>query len=698
MPIMLICLNVYLLLNSNSLWELVLGILVVWGIVFILYLTLAFFKPSWRPFFIRIKAYEGIRNLLKFESIIAWSARLDSLGIIEGYVFEGDFEKLTGFPSSTFKNLPEDFEKLLSPEGQTERRIALSEMVTGQRERWEGEYRLQTATGEIKWLREQIYSSRTHDKKWLLGGIIIPNTAVHPSQNQLKKAEGFLHAIINALQQPLFIKNEARQYILVNKAFCQLMGKPEEELIGKTDEDLFTKEQANLFVESDKSVLARTVDTYETEVQLGNKSAYYYIIKTLYYNAEEKAKYIIGLMTDLTARKHQDEELKRALERAELAMRSKSMFLASMSHEIRTPMNSILGMAEILSDTRLDEEQREYVEVINQAGLTLLSIINDILDLSKLEAGRVTLNNTNFKLGEIIEEVIAMLRYRADEKGLQLNSDIDAILQDTPLLADPYRIRQVLINLINNALKFTPQGSVKIEARVLDYKSTRVNFIVKVIDTGIGIPESEREKVFEAFRQSSLTEGAALEGTGLGLTISKSLVELMGGTMGFESTEGEGSTFWFSLNLPVAHQGVTASSKILAKMPKVLIVEDNSTNQQLVISYLQKLGITQWDIAYTGKDAVDLVSGKLYDLILMDIQMPVMDGIEATQQIRRIERDRPLSPPARILAMTAYSSSVDKQKFIRSGMDGMLRKPFLYDDLRKEIEQLLGDQFFTSID
>lgn len=696
MPINQVFTNLFLFLNSNDLWEVIEVILAALGVVFLFYITIALIKPIWRPSIIRTRSYAGIRHLLKGESIIAWSARLDSLGITESFVFEGDFEKLTGYPASTFKNLPDDYEKLIVPADLTQRRMVITEMITHQRNRWEGEYRLLTASGETLWIREIIYSLKTQDYKLWMGGIILPNTAIHQLQKHMKRSEGFFLTIINALQQPLFIKNEARQYVLVNKAFCQLMGKSEEELLGKTDEDLFNLEQATQFRESDESVLAKQIDFYETEARLGNKSVYYYIIKTLYYNTDEKAGYIIGLMTDITARRHQDEELKKALKKAEEAVRSKSMFLASMSHEIRTPMNSILGMAEILSGTHLDAEQRECVEVINQAGLTLLSIINDILDLSKLEAGRITLNNTSFRLGEIIEEVIAMLRYRADEKGLLLKSEIDTLLRDTSLFGDSYRIRQVLINLINNALKFTNQGSVTVEARVLDYQSTRVNFIVKVVDTGIGIPASDREKVFEAFRQSSLTEGATMEGTGLGLTISKNLVELMGGNMNLESTEGEGSTFWFTLSLPVARQGVTSSGKILVKMPRVLIAEDNPTNLQLVSSYLQRLGITHWDVAYNGKDAVDLVSGKLYDLILMDIQMPVMDGIEATQQIRRIERDRPLSPPARILAMTAYSPSAEKQKFIRSGMDGMLRKPFLFDDLRTEIEQLLGNQFFTT--
>lgn len=691
-------LNPITMLILTNLGETFEGILLILGAVFLLYICLAFFSPTWRPSKLRARSYEGIRNVLRFESIIAWSARIDTLGIIDSFVFEGDFEKLTGYSTKTFKSWPDDYEKLIVPEDLTQRRLAITELITSQRDRWEGEYRLISASGETHWMREIMYAVKTRGQKLWMGGIIIPNTAIHQRQMQMRRSEGFFYTFINALQQPLFVKNEARQYVLVNKAFCQLMGKSEEELIGKTDEELFDPEQAMQFRQSDESVLNQQVDSYETEVKLGKKSAFYYINKTLYYDSFEKTGFIIGLMTDLTARRYQAEELKKALEKAEHAMRSKSMFLASMSHEIRTPMNSILGMAEILAGTQLNAEQRECVEVINQAGLTLLYIINDILDLSKLEAGRITLNNSSFKLGEIIEEVIAMLRYRADEKGLLLKSEIDTLLKDTSLLGDPYRIRQVLINLINNALKFTNRGSVTVEARVLDFQSTRVNFIVKVIDTGIGIPSSDRDKVFEAFRQSSLTEGATVEGTGLGLTISKNLVELMGGSMNFDSTEGEGSTFWFTLSLPVARQGVIGSGKVLVKMPRVLIVEDNPTNLQLVSSYLQRLGITHWDVAYNGKDAVDLVSGKLYDLILMDIQMPIMDGIEATQQIRRIERERPLSPPARILAMTAYSPSAEKQKFIRSGMDGMLRKPFLFDDLRTEIEQLLGNQFFTTIE
>ncbi len=684
-----------MLMAPTDAFQLLLSML---GILFLAYIVLALFIPSIRPFTFGEKAYTGLRNLVKSESILAWSAKVDSFGIIENFTFEGDFSLLTGFPDTHFKKLPDDYEKLIFPDDLSARRLAIAEMITGDKKRWEGEYRLNTASGDVQWMRELITIYQDNHQNLWLGGIILLNTALHQRNQQLSKSEGFLKAIINAMQQPLFIKNEEHKYVLVNKAFCQLMGKSEKELLGLSDEDLFDKEQAQQFLKSDEAVLTRRTDFYETEVKLGEKSAYYYIVKSLYTDPEDKARYIIGLMTDLTVRRQQDEELQKALARAEEAMRSKSMFLASMSHEIRTPMNSILGMAELLAETPLNDEQRESVEIISQAGVTLLSIINDILDLSKLEAGRIRLNSTAFILGEIVEEVVAMLRYRADEKGLSLNLEIDDSLQVIHLAGDPDRIRQILINLINNALKFTNEGSVKVEAKVLDLQSARLTFVVSVSDTGIGIPEADKARVFEAFSQSRLTEGAAIEGTGLGLTITKNLVELMGGSVGFESTEGVGSTFWFKLTLPIVKPGMSASGKIMVRMPKVMIVEDNPTNLQLVSSYLQKLGITHWDVAYNGKDAVDFAIGNLYDLILMDIQMPVMDGIEATRQIRRIEKERPLSPPARILAMTAYTPSAERQKFIQRGMDGLLRKPFLFEDLRTELERILGNHFFTTLE
>lgn len=646
----------------------------------------------------RVKAYTGLHYLIKSESFIAWSAKVDPLGILGKYVYEGNFSLVTGYSQEHFKNLPDDYEKLIVSEDQSHRRMAIAEMLTGERDRWEGEYRIRSFSGETQWIREIITRYSDSRMNLWLGGIIMLNTAMHQRSRRLSRSEGFLHAVINALQQPLFIKNEDLKYVLVNKAFCQLMGKSEEELVGMSDDQLFDEERAHQFRQSDASVLERKTDLYETEVKLGEKSAYYYIIKSLYIDREDKSRYIIGVMTDLTVRRQQAEELKKALERAEEAVRSKSMFLASMSHEIRTPMNSLLGMVELLSETPLNEEQRESLEVINQAGVTLLSIINDILDLSKLEAGRIKLASSPFKLGEIIDEVLAMLQFRANEKRLELSSEIDDSLRVMQLAGDSDRIRQVLLNLINNALKFTQEGGVKIEAKVLDLQTSRMSFIVKVIDTGIGIPEGDKSRVFEAFSQSKLTEGAAIEGTGLGLTITKDLVELMGGTIGLDSVEGVGSTFWFKLSLPIVRPGMSPSGKIMVRMPRVLVVEDNPTNLQLVSSYIQKLGITQWDVAYNGKDAVDLVSGNLYDLILMDIQMPVMDGIEATRQIRRIEKERPLMPSARILAMTAYSPSAEKQKFIQNGMDGMLRKPFLFDDLRVEVERILGNNFFVQIE
>jgi signal transduction histidine kinase/CheY-like chemotaxis protein len=364
-------------------------------------------------------------------------------------------------------------------------------------------------------------------------------------------------------------------------------------------------------------------------------------------------------------------------ESAQAASVAKSNFLATMSHEIRTPMNGVMGTVELLLDTDLTTTQRTLLRTAQNSADELLTIINDILDYSKLESGRIDLESTPFSPGQVIDGVISLLNRQATLKGIKLTADI---APGTPawVLGDPTRLRQVLVNLCGNAIKFTPSGEVKLTVthRVRDGAMVELRFAVS--DTGIGIPLAARAKLFTRFTQADSSTTRKFGGSGLGLAISKQLVELMGGAIRVDSTEGEGSTFRFTIQGRIADaphdldigrhdRPIVAPTRRL----RILVAEDNATNQMLAKAMIAKLGHTV-DIVASGREAVAAVQARPYDLVLMDVQMPDMDGPMATQKIRALD-----GPVARIpiIALTANAMLGDRESYLADGMNDYLSKP-----------------------
>ncbi len=395
-------------------------------------------------------------------------------------------------------------------------------------------------------------------------------------------------------------------------------------------------------------------------------------------------KYVIGNATDMSSRIRMERELIKSKIVAEKNARAKDAFLANMSHEIRTPMNAIIGFTKLLMDTFLESEQNEYVKNINIASENLLGIINDILDVSKIESGNITLEEIPFSLYEIVNNIKSVLNAKVEEKGLTLDPYLNESIPKR-ILGDPTRLSQILLNLTNNAIKFTEKGSINIIADLAEETDEQVTIQFNIIDTGIGISNDKLKVIFDRFSQANTDTTRKYGGTGLGLSISKSLIELQNGKIHVESKLGEGSNFYFSLSFKKvvgkdAEEDKGKNANLNSdKEIKVLLVEDNLLNQKLALRVLEKFGFLP-DLAQNGKIAVEKVQQQAYDVVLMDLQMPEMDGYQATTYIRNeLKNNIP------IIAMTAHSLVGEKDKCMSIGMNDYIPKPFSPDELFNKI-------------
>jgi hypothetical protein len=514
----------------------------------------------------------------------------------------------------------------------------------------------------------------------------------------------FLHTLIESIPVPLFYKDTAGRYLGCNQAFEQSLGKARDEIIGKSVFDMAPAEIAQRYKDKDDELFAQPgTQTYDWLTVKGCDTHNVIFHKATFQRIDGTVGGLIGAITDVTDIKrahaelqaHRDNleqlvaertaQLARTTAAAEAANKAKSTFLANMSHELRTPMNAILGLTGLALRKAADPTLQSQLGKIDFAAHHLLGVINDILDISKIEAEHMQLEQLDFSVGDVVANLRDLIAQRAAEKGLHLEIVLPAEIADLTLRGDPFRLGQILLNLTANAVKFTNQGTIRlcIEQTAADGEHIALRF--EVADSGIGIPPEDQKNLFNAFEQADGSMSRKYGGTGLGLAISKRLVKLMGGDIGVESRANVGSTFWFTVTLPLLSRAapVPARAHRLSSEAtlrerfsgtRVLLVEDEPINQEVSMSLLEEAGLSV-DVADDGEAAVAMAGQQQYALILMDMQMPRMNGVEATQAIRQLP-GYALTP---ILAVTANAFEEDRQTCLAAGMNDHIGKPVIPD-------------------
>ncbi len=531
--------------------------------------------------------------------------------------------------------------------------------------------------GEAKWVI--IYAVNITDRK--------------ETDEQMRRSEKRYRDLFNYSQALICTHDMDGRMLAINPEICKTLGFSEEEMLGRKIQD-FIPEEFQMKFEEEYLKAIRNTSSVNGVLCVQNKNGTKIYLLYRNYRVEEPGlePYVIGFSQDVTDRIKMEKELRFAKQVTDDVARAKESFLAHMSHEIRTPMNGILGIASLLSKTNLEKQQRNYLKLIQEAAGNLLVIVNDILDLEKIVAGKLQLERIAFKIVDKIATTSQSFIYKAEEKELGLIFQ-NSIPADLVVKGDPYRLSQVLNNILSNALKFTEHGHININTSIRERKDDSVVVEIMISDTGIGISESRIHTIFEPFEQADAAISRKYGGTGLGLTICKNMIEMQEGELLVQSKEGKGSVF--TIRIPYhlsieAMQEKDGDQEIDYKslgVKRVLVAEDVELNQ-----YLARHILESWNfevvIAVNGREALDLLAKESFDCILMDVQMPEMDGIEATQRIRKLPD--PVKSAIPIIALTANALKGDSEKYLSAGMNDYVAKPFTEETLFRVIYRNLS--------
>ena len=516
--------------------------------------------------------------------------------------------------------------------------------------------------------------------------IIEQNIEKVESQKDKKETLNLYKQYQNALDLSAIVSKTDTKGVItyVNHKFCEISGYSKEELLGKPHNIVRHPDMPKeIFEDMWRTIKAKMV-FHGIIKNLKKDGSSYYVDTTVMPILDNLGNIIeyIAIRFDIT-------DLEESVIEAKKANRAKTIFLANMSHEIRTPLNGILGFIKLLKEESLSPKQKQYVNIIDTSANTLLHTINEILDMSKIQSGKFELESVKFDLFETLNNVQNLFIARANEKNIEFILDIDNDLPYT-VISDEIKLKQVLSNLTGNAIKFTPEnGKVKLSAKILDKNDKKVKVKFSVSDTGIGISKEAQNKIFEPFMQAENSTTRKFGGTGLGLAISKEIVKLLGGELKLESEVGKGTTFYFELEFDYSDEIIEKEEEVILKsgyQGKILIAEDNEINQQLIKALFEQREVSI-NIVENGKLAVEAVGKEKYDLIFLDINMPIMDGMEACKLIKETGLNTP------VIALTANALSGDREKYLSIGFDGYLAKPI---DI-KELDNIL-DSYLKKVD
>jgi len=514
--------------------------------------------------------------------------------------------------------------------------------------------------------------------------------------DELDRERNLLRTLIDNLPDLIYVKDTERRFLIANKRLAEVLGvSSPEEVIGKTVFDFFPEKVARACDESDQAVLRTGEPLINFEETLYDPTGRTEWVLTTLVPLRDGQGHIVafvGIDRDITKRKIAEKHLQEAKEAAQMASQAKSEFLANMSHEIRTPLNGILGMIDLTLETELIPEQQEYLEMAKASADSLLTVINDILDFSKIEAGKLDIDTIEFDLRDSLEETIKTLALRADQKGLELLCHVYSEVP-TVVKGDPTRLRQVVINLVGNAIKFTKKGEVAVivECQTQEQEAVTLHFTVN--DTGIGIPPEKQKLIFEAFSQADNSTTRQYGGTGLGLTISSRLVQMMGGEIWLESEVGKGTRFHFTARLGVGERVPQTDTPGVGDLRglKVLVVDDNRTNRRILEEMLGRWGMRPLS-AQSGKEALMRLAEACeakdpYVLVLTDVHMPEMDGFGLVERIRQ----QPMLATATIMMLTSAGQRGDAPRCRELGVAAYLAKPIRQSELREALVRVLMD-------
>jgi len=614
--------------------------------------------------------------------------------------FSKQYLKMLGYEEGEFKNEVSEWQSRIHPEDYPVIIQLYSDYIKNTIKSHQKEYRIRKKNGEYIWILDRgMVLTYTEDKKPIR--LIATHSDITErklSEQALKIKEEKYRSILANMNLGLLEVDNDDIIQFANNSFCIMSGYHLEELIGEKASDLFLeKKRREVILNKNAERKIGISDTFEVPVlNKEGENKWWLISGAPRYDDNGNLVGSIGIHLDITAQKKLEIDLTMARDAAQASTEAKETFLANMSHEIRTPMNAILGMANQLNKTKLNGNQKFFLNTIQSSADNLLIIINDVLDLSKIDSGKLSIENIGFEPVKVIEHVMQVMQHRAEEKGLKFtNSFFDDGISPI-LLGDPYRLSQVLLNFVSNAIKFTNSGTIDVSCMVLaDYPDKQL-LQATVADTGIGMEKVFIEKIFDKFSQEDDSVSRKYGGTGLGMSISKELVELMGGKISVASTKNEGTSVSFILAMnkgtgkDLPQKDTIETNTDILEGKNILVTDDNEINRLIASTILKNFGAKILE-ATNGQEAIEIIKNNTIDIVLMDVQMPVMDGINATEFIREH-----ISKTLPIIALTAFALKGDNQKCFDAGMNDYLSKPFEESQLLQLVTKWLGKKYTST--